>query len=637
MKKTRIVKLIAAIAVMAASLPEAQAIVRINNGGNWMGGKTWYKSKSDTTKVDFTDNTYVLFQEQAGMTKTTVEITGEVKPSGIGIDTSYTFAFNSTNAAAKITQQSGVFTVSAGQTLTLTKTGDKNAVLELAGNADDGKLPITQRGNIVVGAGVTFRISNSNSQSEAYAGTVYSTSTITVSGTFALFRSLYLNGYTVQRDIYHVDVNGNWTDGGDYFDGAYDNSYIQFLVLNGGKVNVGADSVLTQDNVDYKLQSDGRAVNNNDKSGGDKTVFYKTSGDNANLSAAWSGSSGALGTVVMTAGTLTVDALVSSVVNATGGTLAFVGGGNVGAVNVNGDITVQGDTTPTGKVYNIAAQKVVTFAEDLQMEGLSIVGEGGAKVTVQNVSGGTVRYALNEQNARLSASEVAMTAQATGDVTVGNQVAAATVENESEGGYTLTLGNGNTAVQHVIASKGNIVFHNMGEQAVSLADMTIGEGKQVGVYEGTVADSASEATVSIVDTLVAKSGTLLADLELQAGSTLNLGGGQMALGSTLTLQEGLILLDDTTLDAIAALQNIGDKHILITNAPGTTLTYEGVSDGDWARTHFDLSRITDADYKVVAGDNVFAIEKVSNVPEPTTGTLSLLALAALAARRRKCN
>lgn len=638
MKKTRIIKLIIAIAVMAASLPEAQAIVRVNDGGNWTGKNKWYNSREDPTLVSFKDGDYVRFMAQTGKTSQFVNIIGTsggltIAPTGIGIETDYTFNFNGTDGAATIKQQSGVFNISRDCTLFLKKTaGENNTILEVAGTTDQD---ISQRGNIDVGAGMVFRISNSSSQSGAYAGTVYSTSTITVSGTYALFRSLYLNGYTVQRDIYHVDVNGNRTDGGDYFDGAYDNSYIQFLnVQSGGKVNVGAASVLTQDNVNYKLQSNGRAVNSNDKSGGNMTVFYKSGNANTNLSAIVGKAGASLSSVELSAGTLTVDSLVSSVVNATGGTLAFVGGG-VGAVNVNGDITVSGDTAPEGKVYKIAAQKVVTFAEDLQMAGLSIVGAGGTKVTVQNVSGATVQYALNEQNALLSASEITMTAQAEGAVTVGNQVAAGTVKNESEGGYTLTLGNGNSAVQHVLASKGNIIFHNMGEQAISLADMTIGEGKQVGVYEGTVADTVSEATVSIVDTLVAKSGTLLADLELQAGSTLNLGGGQMALGSTLTLQEGLILLDDTTLDAIAALQNIGDKHILITNAPGTTLTYEGVSDGDWARTHFDLSRITDADYKVVAGDNVFAIEKVSNVPEPTTGTLSLLALAGLAARRRR--
>ena len=60
-------------------------------------------------------------------------------------------------------------------------------------------------------------------------------------------------------------------------------------------------------------------------------------------------------------------------------------------------------------------------------------------------------------------------------------------------------------------------------------------------------------------------------------------------------------------------------------------------DGDWSRTHFDLSTITNADYKLFVTDSEIGLVKSSNVPEPTTGTLSLLALMALAARRRKHN
>ena len=631
-----------ALALAAFTLPEAQAIVRVNDGGNWTGNNKWYNSREDSTLVSFKDGDYVRFIAQTGKTGQFVNIIGTsggltLAPTGIGIETDYTFNFNGTNGAATIKQQSGVFNISKDCTLTLEKTaGENNTILELAGNAEnDGKLPITQRGNIVVGAGMVFRISNSGSQSGAYAGTVYSTSTITVSGTYALFRSLYLSGYTVQRDIYHVDVNGNRTDGGDYFDGAYDNSYIQFLnVLQGGKVNVGDASVLTQDSVNYKLQDNGRAVNSNDKSGGNMTVFYKSGDANTNLSAIVGKAGASLSSVELSAGTLTVDSLVSSVVNATGGTLAFVGGG-VGAVNVNGDITVSGDTNPEGKVYNIAAAKVVTFAEDLQMAGLSIVGEGGTKVTVQNVSGSAVQYALNEQNALLSASEITMTAQATGAVNVGNKVAAATVDNES--GYTLTLGNGNTAVQHVLASQGNIIFHNMGAEAITLADMTIGQGKQVGVYQG--ADIVSEGTVSISDTLTAAGGTLLANLILD-GATLDVNGGgdnALTLGSQFGIAGGtLVTLDDATVTALEGLQIGGTLDLVKALSPQDQLTYLSDDyDGMWFDQLFERTDNVHGDYKVYATGESFGLTKVSDVPEPTTGTLSLLALAALAARRRR--
>ena len=341
-------------------------------------------------------------------------------------------------------------------------------------------------------------------------------------------------------------------------------------------------------------------------------------------------------TVDLSGGTLQLDSLVSTV-NATGGTLAFVG--ETGAdttVNVNDDINVTGDTNPEGKTYKIAAQKTITFDEDLEMQGVSFVGEGGTKVTIQNTNptgGAAIQYSLDNSSALLSADKITVTDAATTNVNIGNQVAAATVENQSTN--SLTLAGGDSTVEHVIAAKGNIVFHNMVD-AITLESMIIGEGKQVGVYSGSAETTAAEATVSISNTLKAGAGSsLLANLNLGGGSYLDLDGRQMNLGGTLTMQPGSITLDEATLAGIAGLKDIGDSWVLFQAAPGTTLSFEGVESGSWARDYFDLSSISNADYQIVATDNVFSIQKVSNVPEPTTGTLSLLALAALAARRRR--
>lgn len=256
-------------------------------------------------------------------------------------------------------------------------------------------------------------------------------------------------------------------------------------------------------------------------------------------------------TVDLSGGTLTVDALITTV-NATGGTLACVGGGGVDVVNVNGDLNVTGDTNPEGKTYKIAAQKTITFDEDLEMQGVNFVGEGGTKVTIQNTNptgGAAIQYSLDNSSALLSADKITVTDAATTNVNIGNLVAAATVENQSTN--SLTLAGGDSTVKHVIAAKGNIVFHNMGD-AITLESITIGEGKQVGVYSGSAETTAAEATVSISNTLTAGSGS--------------------------TLYANLVL--------------------------------EG---------------------------NSIGIKKVSNVPEPATGTLSLLALCALTARRRRKN
>lgn len=321
--------------------------------------------------------------------------------------------------------------------------------------------------------------------------------------------------------------------------------------------------------------------------------------------------------------------------NATGGRLAFEDEGDVEEINVKGDITVSGDTNPEGKTYNIDPGKKITFEDDLEMQGVSFVGEGGTKVTIQNTSGNTLLYDLNQGGALLSASSITMSSGAGNNVTVGNRVSAATIANENAADHTLTLGNGAADVEHVLATGGDLIFHNMGEQAITLQDMTIGGGKQVEAYQGGVGDITKEASLNISTSLSAGGGSLLADLELQPGSLLNLDGTQMYLGGTLTLNPGLIQLDEATLAAIRDLENIGDQHDLIYAYKDTTLSYIGVKDGDWAGRYFNLTSIPNADFQIVANDNVFAIKKVSDTPEPTTGTLSLLSLASLCVRRRR--
>lgn len=498
-------------------------------------------------------------------------------------------------------------------------------------------------GAVVVGDQTIFRIQNTGLTPFDYVGYLEGTASITVKngGEFELHHSLLLTDkQAIKRDYYHADVYGNRTTGGDYFDKAYDYAYFDFIHKEeGGKLTIanGVKITTTQDSVDYVVdKSTGNAVNYNDNSIGDMTTFYKHGDGVATLSSIYARAGASLGLVDMTAGTLSVDQLISSVtVNTTGGTLAFQALGGVGIVNVNDDINVSGDTNPEGKVYNIAPLKKITFADNLQMQGVSFVGEGGTKVTIQNTTDSVVKYAMSEQGALLSANKITMTAGATGNVTVGNKVAAATVENQ--GAHTLTLGNGDSAVKKVFATSGNIIFHNMGESAISLEEMTIGEGKQVGVYSGSAETTAAEATVSISNTLTAGTGaTLLSNLVLETNSHLDLDGGQMYLGGELTLGTN-IGLDQDTLDAIAKLENIGDVHKLFINYPETVITNS--NDGDWARAHFDLSSITDADYKITVGENgaYVGLVKVSNVPEPATGTLSLLALCALTARRRRKN
>ena len=460
-------------------------------------------------------------------------------------------------------------------------------------------------------------------------------STIENTGTLNLNGSYTVNGEGLNFSAgseYNTGLDGKETTGGNYFTGAKHGN-TTYLVSGNGSVNISSGAKVEYKGHTYDLSTTSFEDLATAREA-DYTTFYMTeTASSLKLSDIVTASGNQLTKVELGNGILSVDTMVSTV-NAMGGTLAFVSGGSVATVNANDDITVTGNPDITGKTYNIAAQKTIRFSDGVQVDGVSFVGEGGVDIKNTNAAGTpAIQYSLDNSNALLTADKITMTAGATGDVTVGNKVAAATVENQ--GAHTLTLGNGDSAVKKVFATSGNIIFHNMGESAISLEEMTIGEGKQVGFYKGL--DAAAEATVSISQSLTAGTGaTLLSNLVLETNSHLDLDGGQMYLGSELTLGTN-IGLDQDTLDAIAKLENIGDVHKLFINYPETVITNS--NDGDWARDHFDLSSITDADYKITVGENgaYVGLVKVSNVPEPTTGTLSLLALCALTARRRRKN
>ena len=648
----------AALAVAACSLQDAQAIERVNDGGKWTDADTWYENRETSNLTSFTDGQYVRFYKRDdGKTNYRVTINSNVTPVGIDVGTDYTFRFDTSGSNVSVSQQlnkgqTPQFLVQQGVTLTLKKvsTAGGKGILEVY-NVGDRTHEKGLAGSIVIGDQTTFRIKNEDLKATDYVGYLAGTASITVQsgGTFALRHSLWLTDpQAIQRNYHRVDVTGNLTYGEDYFNNAYEYAYFDFIHKEeGGTLNIAEGVVITttEDGVNYGVdRTTGRAVNYNDHSVGDMTTYYKHgAGTTVALSSIYAKAGAALVLVDMTAGTLTVDQLVSTVtVNAAGGTLAFAGGGGVGAVNVTGDITVSGDTNPEGKVYKIDSGKKITFEDNLEMEGVSIVGTGGTKVSVQNTSGSTTQYSLANGDIVLTASEVALIEGATQDATVGNQVHAATIANNSNAGKALTLSNGVSGVQHISAVKGDIFMKNMGANSLSVESMTIGEGKQVGLYTGSVAAPAQEAAVSIRGVLSAKGGTVLSNLAMADNSTLDLVGGQMTMAGNLSFGSN-IYLDAATMKSLDALA-VGDTYEIILHDDGVQKII-GDFDGKWYGEIFSRVSPTPAggspyelqgDFQLIIneGGNV-AFRKVSDTPEPTTGTLSLLALCALAARRRR--
>ena len=336
----------------------------------------------------------------------------------------------------------------------------------------------------------------------------------------------------------------------------------------------------------------------------------------------------------------------------------------------------------TGSVENISLGGNLTANGDLTIfsgtEGTKVTAEAGKTMAVNgtaNVDGRVEFHASETQDVKIAATRVEESEQyalesgnfdvtadtvekvASGKVEVANQVSAREVVNEvAEGTLSLTAGVNMEALKNVIAASGDIEFLNVdAETQARLDSLDIEEGKTVSFSTGeTVGDVTTEATVTVAGTLTAGTGaTLNANLVMDgtedSPAVLDVhamgGFGGLNMGSNVTLAQGQVALSQQDLDAVTNLQ-FKDKYDLFN---GVEDFYVGVlryGDTDvWvnAKDVFSNLASADKDYYLFfsgmntaggKGDNVGTIY-IMQIPEPTTGTLSLLALCALAARRRR--
>ena len=315
--------------------------------------------------------------------------------------------------------------------------------------------------------------------------------------------------------------------------------------------------------------------------------------------------------------------------------------GEDAVVTVEGDATLGGDGIDATQV-GIAADKTATFTQGIQdASGVTFYSDStGVEVKNTNEAGGdALLYDISKENAKVTADRLGVDSET--DVTVKNEVVVWGIANFGKGDLTLTHVDVEP-LESVNAYDGALTLQNIAE--VSLVEIEIASGSTVAVYKGAVADATQEGTVTITEKLKAGGGTLLANLEMANNSKLALsleGGGMQALtlGSQFTIAEGAIVrLDDATLAALDNLA-VGGSLTLIKALDQTTLGYgDNNYDGTWYDAMFsrvDGEYSLAGDFQVFADETGFGLTKVSNVPEPTTGTLSLLALAALCMRRRR--
>ena len=427
--------------------------------------------------------------------------------------------------------------------------------------------------------------------------------TVTNGGTVSLTGITLGGGFSEQTDgSAYYDIDGNvTTEDQNHYEGTA-TTYVQ--VVDGG---TSTGTGIQWKDKSYNLsENTGRIIVGQGSVKYD-TFYVTTEMDSSAL--IHSGNYDQLNTIVVTDwAVLTLDEAV------TGKTIVVRGGG-----------FITGSQMTPESVSMAAGASSILDAEVATEGGVTFNDAVATVITNTNEEGSAVQYSTSQKALEVAADTMTMTADT--DVTVSNQLDIDEVVNTT--GHVLTLDN---AVD------------------LELKSMTIGEGSTVAVYTDETA--ATEGTVTITESLTAGGGKLYANLTLEGHEGEQLlywdlnGAGENALtlGSVLTLdtQSGLIQLDNETMQAIAALGDRGEYLELVLNGgePGT-LGYDGDAwfDGVFSRTYTnaggELTQLG-GDYNVQLLENGnFGIVKFSNVPEPTTGTLSLLALAALAARRRK--
>ena len=261
--------------------------------------------------------------------------------------------------------------------------------------------------------------------------------------------------------------------------------------------------------------------------------------------------------------------------------------------------------------------------------------EGGGSVTV-NKSFGTEGYGcFSIATEDAAASNVTLEYSGTSAATVKAALTDVSITTAANAGK-LTVSSETKTISALTAGS-SVDITNAAD--LSIADVTIAAGQTVGVFSGATASSTpatnNEGTLTVTNLTANTGSTLNANLVLGGGTlTMN---GTLAMGSTLTLSSGVTLSGDLLTgwtdrtQALTLFSGVDALTLGTGSASDEAITKE---DGVDASTYF--TNLGKGEFLLTyTGATGGGTVSLMNVPEPTTATLSLLALMGLAARRRR--
>ena len=346
------------------------------------------------------------------------------------------------------------------------------------------------------------------------------------------------------------------------------------------------------------------------------------------------------GQVIIDSSSAYIETVDASMNNSAGGSLKLA---QNAILNVSGDVMTRSSTgiyLESGAVLALLGHNV------------AVINTGTGTASVKATTGNGQTYSLDQanyeiQNARVvyTGSESATLSNKLTNVTlensISNAVAPADLGDETGdafyAGSTLTVTNADNTLNGVVAYGGDITLQNL-QAATSLNLLEIAAGRTV---SATTANG-GKSNITVTDHVLLGGGaTLHSSLTLADGATLemdNIQSGIAIVTGALSFEGQLTMGDKllTILDEMSSWEN--HELTLITGLDSFTFDGVEVEDGSMLQANTYFSNVSDTlsvSYRVSGDVGSLVLVSMDVVPEPTTSTLSLLALAGLCARRRR--